>query len=211
MYRRFGKRVFDILAASLLLICLSPVIVATAFVVRMRLGSPVLFQQERAGKDGRIFRVQKFRSMTDDRDEHGSLLPDEIRLTPTGKFLRVFSLDELPQLWHVLRGEMSLIGPRPLLVEYLPRYNSHQARRHEVRPGITGWAQVNGRNTLGWEDRFDHDVYYVDHYSAALDFKILLMTVGRVFQRSGVNSDTHATMERFMGTSTPSDTTNPHA
>lgn len=200
MYRRIGKRVFDFLAALLLGLLLAPVILLTALLVRWRLGTPVLFQQERAGKGGRLFRVQKFRSMTDGRDDQGELLSDEIRLTPFGKFLRAASLDELPQLWNVLRGDMSLVGPRPLLAEYLPRYNSHQARRHEVRPGITGWAQVNGRNEVGWEDRFDMDVHYVDHLSAWFDLRILLMTVMKVFQRSGVSSSSHATMERFMGT-----------
>lgn len=211
MYRRFGKRVIDLVVATLLLVCLFPVILVTAMMVRWRLGSPVLFEQERAGKDGHVFRVKKFRSMTDARNENGELLPDERRLTPTGKFLRGSSLDELPQLWHVLRGEMSLIGPRPLLVEYLPRYNPHQARRHEVRPGITGWAQVNGRNSLGWEDRFDHDVHYVDQYSMGMDLKILALTALKVFQRSGVNSENHATMERFMGSSEATKKTNSHA
>lgn len=199
MYRQFGKRLFDLVVASCMVFVLWPVILITAIVVRLKLGSPVLFQQRRAGKNGKLFSVQKFRSMTDARDENGELLPDDVRLTRTGKILRAASLDELPQLWNVLVGDMSLVGPRPLLEEYLPRYNSHQARRHEVMPGITGWAQVNGRNAISWEQRFDLDVYYVDNQSAWLDFKILLMTVQKVFQRSGVNSDNHATMERFMG------------
>lgn len=203
MYRQFGKRLFDISVSVFLLVCFAPLIAATAILVRLRLGKPILFRQQRAGKDGQVFEVQKFRSMTDARDARGELLPDEVRLTSAGKFLRASSLDELPQLWNVLLGDMSLIGPRPLLTEYLPRYNSHQARRHEVRPGITGWAQVNGRNTLAWEDRFDHDVYYVDHFNAWLDLKILLLTLVKVFQRSGVNSEHHATMERFMGTPSP--------
>jgi len=211
MYRRFGKRLFDVIVAATALILLSPAILATAIVVRLRLGSPVLFQQQRAGKDGATFRVQKFRSMTDARDEHGELLPDEVRLTPTGQFLRSSSLDELPQLWNVLCGEMSLIGPRPLLLEYLPHYNSHQARRHEVRPGITGWAQVNGRNTIGWEDRFDLDVHYVENYNLLLDTKILVMTLFKVFGRSGVNSESHATMERFKGSPEPNEKPNLHA
>lgn len=211
MYRGFAKRLFDVVVAAMALILLSPAIVATAVFVRLRLGSPVLFQQERAGKGGARFRVQKFRSMTDARDEKGELLPDEIRLTTAGKFLRSSSLDELPQLWNVLCGDMSLIGPRPLLLEYLPRYNSHQMRRHEVRPGITGWAQVNGRNTIGWEDRFDLDVHYVENYNLALDVKILVLTLIRVFGRSGVSSDTHATMERFMGSPEPNEKPNPHA
>jgi len=203
MYRRFGKRLFDLVVASAALILLSPGILITAIVVRWRLGSPVLFQQSRAGKDGKVFSVQKFRSMTDARDEKGELLPDDVRLTKTGDFIRKASLDELPQLLNVLSGEMSLIGPRPLLTEYLPRYNSHQARRHEVRPGITGWAQVNGRNSVAWEDRFNLDVHYVDNYNFAFDLKILLLTVLKVFRTSDVNSDNHATMERFQGTPEP--------
>ena len=189
----------DILVASTMLLCLLPLLLATAIVVRIRLGAPIVFSQERVGKSGKQFTLYKFRSMTDGRDGNGELLADCERLTPTGKFLRTTSLDELPQLWNVLRGEMSLIGPRPLLVEYLPRYNSHQARRHEVRPGITGWAQVNGRNTLGWEDRFDHDVHYVDHYSALFDIKILLMTVQKVLMRKDVNSQSKVPLRKFQG------------
>lgn len=211
MYRQFGKRILDVTVSVLLLLSLCPLIAFTAAVVRLRLGKPVLFQQQRAGQGGRLFQVQKFRTMTDARDPAGNLLPDEVRLTKTGKFLRASSLDELPQLINVVRGEMSLIGPRPLLAEYLPRYNAHQARRHEVRPGITGWAQVNGRNTLGWESRFDHDVYYVDHCSFWLDLKIAFLTIQRVFQRSGVSAENHATMERFMGTSTNTNDSKPHA
>ena len=199
MYRQFGKRLLDIFVALTMLVVFLPVIVATALLVRWRLGSPVLFQQERAGKDGSVFKVNKFRSMTDAKDDTGELLPDDIRLTAFGTFLRSSSLDELPQLWNVLTGEMSLIGPRPLLVEYLHRYNPHQARRHEVRPGITGWAQVNGRNALDWETKFNHDVHYVENYGFLMDCQILGLTALRVFQRSGVSSDTHATMERFMG------------
>lgn len=204
MYRRFGKRLFDIVFAAAMLLCLSPVMLATAIIVRIRLGSPILFVQDRIGKDSQQFAVQKFRSMTDARDKNGDHLSDEVRLTPIGKLLRDTSLDELPQLWNVLRGEMSLIGPRPLLVEYLPRYDSHQARRHEVRPGITGWAQVNGRNVLGWEDRFDHDVYYVDNLNVWMDIRILLMTVQKVLLRSGVSSDSNAMMHKFQGTLGPS-------
>lgn len=200
MYRSFGKRILDLIIASIAFVALLPIMFITALVVRTRLGSPILFQQKRAGKDGEIFAVQKFRSMTDAKDSNGDLMPDEVRLTPTGKCLRAASLDELPQLLNVLRGEMSLVGPRPLLIEYLPRYNSHQARRHEVRPGITGWAQVNGRNSVAWEDRFNLDVHYVDNYNAWFDFKILVLTLLKVFMRSGVNSDNHATMERFQGT-----------
>lgn len=203
MYRRFGKRIFDLVVASVALLLLAPVIAFTALIVRWRLGSPVLFQQPRAGKDGEIFSVQKFRSMTDKRDETGELLPDHERLTKTGNIIRKASLDELPQLLNVIRGEMSLVGPRPLLTEYLPRYNEHQARRHEVRPGITGWAQVNGRNTVAWEERFNMDVRYVDTYSFLFDLKILLMTVSKVFGGSDVNSETYATMEKFQGTPEP--------
>ncbi len=211
MYRGFGKRLVDVVIALFALVLLLPVIAMTAIIVRLKLGSPVLFQQERVGKDDTIFRVQKFRSMTDARDEKGELLPDEVRLTATGKILRSSSLDELPQLWNVLCGEMSLVGPRPLLVEYLPRYNSQQARRHEVRPGITGWAQVNGRNTVAWEERFDLDVYYVENYNLWLDVKILLLTLFKVFGRSDVNSNTSATMEKFMGSPKPNEKPNPHA
>ena len=200
MYRRFGKRAIELCLVTALAIGLLPLIVLTALVVRWRLGKPVLFLQKRAGKKGRVFQVCKFRSMTDARDEQGELLPDDVRLTPTGKFLRASSLDELPQLLNVLRGEMSLIGPRPLLVEYLPRYNDRQARRHEVRPGITGWAQINGRNSVNWEERFELDVHYVDHHSLWMDLQIFLLTILKVIRPSGVNSGTHATMERFMGT-----------
>lgn len=203
MYRNGMKRILDLMVACCLLTLLSPVILVTAAIVRIRLGSPILFQQPRVGKRGTVFAVQKFRSMTDGRDDQGELLPDELRLTATGRFLRATSLDELPQLWNVIRGEMSLVGPRPLLVEYLPLYNSHQARRHDVRPGITGWAQVNGRNAIGWEDRFKLDVFYVEHYGFLFDLKILVLTVLKVFQRTGVNSSDHATMERFKGSAEP--------
>lgn len=200
----------DAMVASILLVGLSPLILLTAVLVRWRLGTPVLFQQERGGKDGRTFRVQKFRSMTDARGEDGQLLSDAVRLTSFGKLLRAASLDELPQLLNVLNGDMSLIGPRPLLAEYMQRYNAHQARRHEVRPGITGWAQVHGRNAIGWEDRFDHDVYYVDNYSFWMDCRILALTVLKVFRPSGVSSGSHATMERFMGTPNPNESPNQH-
>lgn len=206
MYRRFGKRLFDLVGGCCLGLILWPFMLVTCVVVRWKLGSPVLFQQQRAGKNGRIFEVQKFRSMTDQRDAEHNLLPDEQRLTTTGKILRASSLDELPQLWNVIRGDMSLVGPRPLLTEYLPRYNPHQARRHEVRPGITGWAQVNGRNQVSWEDRFNLDVYYVDNLSLGLDLKILFLTLVKVFRRGEVSSSTHATMEKFMGSDTGQNT-----
>lgn len=181
------------------LVVLSPVLAVTAGLVKKRLGSPVIFAQERPGKDGKIFRLYKFRTMTDERDAEGNLLPDEVRLTPFGQKLRSTSIDELPELWNVLKGDMSVVGPRPLLVKYLPRYNAHQARRHEVRPGITGWAQIHGRNTVSWEDKFDYDVEYVDSISFVKDWKIIFRTIGAVLHREGISSETSATMEDFMG------------
>jgi lipopolysaccharide/colanic/teichoic acid biosynthesis glycosyltransferase len=166
----------------------------------MQLGTPILFRQVRPGRNGRLFKLAKFRTMTDERDASGGLLPDASRLTPFGRWLRATSLDELPSLWNVLKGDMSLVGPRPLLVEYLPLYSSEQARRHEVRPGITGWAQVNGRNALTWEQKFELDVWYVDHRSFWLDLRILLMTVRKVFVREGISAKGEATMPRFTGT-----------
>lgn len=198
MYR-YIKRFFDIFSSLIAIIILSPVLIITAILVRTKLGSPVLFKQERPGKDEKIFTLMKFRTMTDERDENGELLPDEVRLTKFGKFLRSTSIDELPELFNILKGDMSVIGPRPLLVRYLPRYNEHQHRRHEVRPGLSGWAQVNGRNTVSWEDKFDMDVEYVDNYSLIMDIKILIMTVKNVLKREGISSDTSATMEEFMG------------
>lgn len=200
MYHRIGKRILDLTLVVAAGAILMPIIALAAILVRWRLGSPVVFSQPRAGWRGQIFTVHKFRSMTDARDRDGNLLPDAVRLTPAGKLLRATSLDELPQLWNVLRGDMSFVGPRPLLVEYLPRYNEEQARRHDVRPGISGWAQVNGRNAISWEEKFRLDVFYVEHMSLAFDLKILAMTVMKVFQRSDVNSENHATMERFQGT-----------
>jgi lipopolysaccharide/colanic/teichoic acid biosynthesis glycosyltransferase len=194
------KRTFDLLLVLATLPVWLPCIVVLALLVRLVLGGPVLFRQWRVGRHGRIFRLWKFRSMTDARDAQGRVLPDAERLTPFGRVLRSTSLDELPSLVNVLRGEMSLVGPRPLLVEYLPLYSPRQARRHEVRPGVTGWAQVNGRNTLGWEQRFEHDVWYVDHRSFWLDLRILAMTVDKVFRREGVSAEGHATMEPFRGT-----------
>jgi len=194
------KRVGDILAATILLVVLSPVLLAIALVVRTRLGSPVLFIQSRPGKGGRLFTMYKFRTMTtpsEQSDSVSTVSTDADRITPLGSTLRSASLDELPELVNVLRGDMSLVGPRPLLPEYLGRYNERQARRHEVRPGITGWAQVNGRNAVSWDERFEMDVWYVDNRSLMLDLRILAMTVGAVLKRSGVSSDTHATMEPF--------------
>lgn len=200
MIYKYIKRILDIISSLLAIIILSPLLAVTAVLVKTKLGSPVLFKQERPGKDEKIFTLMKFRTMTDERDENGELLPDEVRLTKFGKFLRSTSIDELPELFNILKGDMSVIGPRPLLVKYLPRYNEHQHRRHEVRPGLSGWAQVNGRNTVSWEDKFDMDVYYVDNYSFAMDVKILFMTVLNVLKREGISSETSATMEVFMGT-----------
>lgn len=200
MIYKYIKRILDIISSLLAIIILSPLLAVTAVLVKTKLGSPVLFKQERPGKDEKIFTLMKFRTMTDERDKNGELLPDEVRLTKFGKFLRSTSIDELPELFNILKGDMSVIGPRPLLVEYIPRYNEHQHRRHEVRPGLSGWAQVNGRNTVSWEDKFDMDVHYVDNYSLAMDVKILFMTVLNVLKREGISSETSATMEVFMGT-----------
>jgi len=194
-----SKRLFDLLAASLGLLVISPVLLAVAILVRIYLGSPVLFGQKRPGLHGQPFRIFKFRTMTDARAADGSPLPDEQRLTRLGRFLRASSLDELPELFNVLRGEMSLVGPRPLLMQYLERYSPEQSRRHDVLPGITGWVQVNGRNALTWEDKFRLDVWYVDHWSFWLDLKILFLTVSKVFKREGISQPGHATAEEFMG------------
>ena len=199
-YERYIKRPQDFFLALTALVLLSPVIGITALLVRWKLGSPVIFTQERPGKDGRIFRLCKFRSMSDAKDAEGNLLPDSVRLTAFGKKLRATSLDELPELVNILKGDMAIVGPRPLLVEYLPRYNAHQARRHEVRPGFTGYAQVHGRNSITWEEKFDYDVYYVDHITFAGDWKIIFQTVGTVLKREGISSASSATMEKFMGT-----------
>ena len=199
-YEKFIKRPQDFLCALAAIIVLSPVMIITAILVRTKLGSPIIFKQERPGLNGKIFTLYKFRTMTDKKDENGNLLPDEIRLTGFGKKLRSTSLDELPELFNILNGDMAVVGPRPLLVRYLPRYNAHQARRHEVRPGFTGYAQVNGRNSITWEDKFDKDVYYVDHVTFLGDWKIIFQTVGTVLKREGISSDTSATMEEFMGT-----------
>lgn len=193
------KRVFDIIASAIGLLLLSPVIAVIAFQIRRKLGSPVLFRQVRPGKDGKLFEMVKFRSMRDGYNADGELLPDSERMTKFGGFLRSTSLDELPSLWNVLKGEMSLVGPRPLLVEYLPLYNKEQARRHEVRPGITGWAQVNGRNAISWEDKFKYDVWYVDNQSFMLDIKILFLTIKKVFVREGISGEGEVTMSKFEG------------
>jgi lipopolysaccharide/colanic/teichoic acid biosynthesis glycosyltransferase len=193
------KRVFDIIASLFGLIVLSPVIVIVALIVRLKLGSPILFTQARPGLNGEVFNMMKFRSMLDATDKHDNQLPDEQRMTPFGGFLRSASLDELPGLFNVLKGDMSLVGPRPLLVQYLPLYNAQQKRRHNVRPGITGWAQVNGRNAISWEAKFKLDVWYVDNQSFWLDFKILLLTVKKVFVREGISADGHVTIQEFKG------------
>jgi len=201
MYKHFGKRLFDLAITLPVLLALTPVFAILAVLVRLQLGSPVLFTQRRPGLHGQPFLMMKFRTMTDARDTHGQPLPDELRLTRFGRFLRAASLDELPELWNVLRGDMSLVGPRPLLMEYLPLYTSEQARRHEVRPGITGWAQVNGRNALSWEEKFRLDVWYVDNRSLRLDIKILWLTVKKVLVRDGISAQGEATMPKFMGSS----------
>lgn len=193
------KRCVDLLASLFGLLLLSPVILVVAVLIRYRLGSPVLFRQVRPGLNGEPFEMVKFRTMRDAVDKHGNPLPDEERMTRLGSLLRATSLDELPELWNVLKGEMSLVGPRPLLMEYLPLYSAEQYRRHEVRPGVTGWAQVNGRNALSWEEKFKLDVWYVDHQSLWLDLKILWLTVKKVLVRDGISAEGQATMERFRG------------
>lgn len=197
------KRLFDLTASTTGLLVLSPVLAGLALAVRVKLGSPVFFRQVRPGLHGRPFEMVKFRTMRNAHDSNGNLLPDDQRMTPLGSFLRSSSLDELPELWNVIRGDMSLVGPRPLLMQYLDRYTADQARRHEVRPGITGWAQVNGRNSLEWEDRLEMDVWYVDNQSLWLDLKILALTVGKVFRRDGVAAEGHVTMPEFMGSNEP--------
>ncbi len=193
------KRIFDITVSAAGLILLSPLLLILMILVRINLGTPVFFRQERPGLHGKIFRLYKFRSMKDARDSRGNLLPDAERLGKFGRLLRASSLDELPELFNVLKGDMSLVGPRPLLVKYLPLYNAEQARRHEVLPGITGWAQVNGRNALRWDEKFRLDVWYVDHQTPLLDLKILLMTVKKVFIHEGISAENQATMEEFKG------------
>ncbi len=193
------KRTFDLLVAAILTFVLLPVLAVVALLIRARMGAPVLFRQVRPGRHGIPFELLKFRTMAEATDASGQPLADGLRLTPLGRTLRRLSLDELPQLVNVLRGDMSLVGPRPLLMEYLPLYSAEQARRHEVRPGITGWAQVNGRNDVEWDDRLRRDVWYVDHRSFLLDLRILAMTAGRVFSRRGVSKDGHETMPRFTG------------
>lgn len=199
-YEKYVKCPQDVILALLALVVLSPVLLIVAILVRVKLGSSVIFKQERPGLNGKVFRLYKFRTMSDERDAEGNLLPDEIRLGKFGKLLRSTSLDELPALVNIIKLEMSLVGPRPLLVRYLPRYNEHQARRHEVRPGFTGYAQVNGRNAISWEEKFNYDVEYVDNITFLGDWKIMFQTVGKVLKRDGISSETSVTMEEFMGT-----------
>ena len=193
------KRLFDVVVSACALLVLTLPLLVVIWMVRRKLGSPVFFAQVRPGMHGKPFKMVKFRSMTSERGTDGELLPDTERLTPFGRFLRSTSLDELPELWNVLKGDMSLVGPRPLLMEYLPLYSPEQARRHEVRPGITGWAQVNGRNAISWEDKFKLDVWYVDHCSLWLDIKILWLTVKKVLVREGISAAGEATMGKFTG------------
>ena len=200
LYQKYVKRFFDIVLSIVAITLLSPVLIVLAILVRAKLGSPVLFRQKRPGYHGEIFGLMKFRTMTDERDENGELLPDEVRLTSFGKKLRATSLDELPEFFNILKGDMPFVGPRPLLVQYLPLYNEEQAHRHDVLPGLTGWAQVNGRNAISWEKKFEYDVWYTRNVSFLLDLKIVFMTVGRVLKRDGISSETSATMEFFTGT-----------
>lgn len=198
-YERWIKRPQDLVLSTFATVALSPVMLVAALLVKKKLGSPVLFAQERPGKDGKVFKLYKFRTMTDERDENGEPLPDEVRLTSFGKKLRSTSIDELPELINIVKGDMSIVGPRPLLVRYMDRYNERQARRHEVRPGLTGLAQVHGRNSASWEEKFEWDIAYVDRVTFLGDLKIVLETLRVVFTREGISSNTSATMEEFMG------------
>ena len=199
IYSKWGKRTIDIVLSTIAMLVLSPILLIVWLLVRIKLGSPAIFKQERPGKNGKVFKLYKFRTMTDERDENGELLPDDVRLTKFGKVLRSTSLDELPELWNIIKGDMSIVGPRPLLVRYLPLYNERQARRHEVRPGFTGLAQVNGRNSISWEEKFEWDVQYVDNITFLGDVKIILNTVKVVLKRDGISSETSVTMEEFRG------------
>ena len=198
-YKRYIKRLMDFILSLMAIIVLSPILLIVAILVRVKLGGPVLFKQERPGLNEKIFMMYKFRTMTEERDENGVFLPDSVRLTRFGRILRSTSLDELPELFNILKGDMSIIGPRPLLVQYLPLYNAHQKRRHDVRPGLSGLAQVSGRNTISWEDKFSLDVEYVDSVSFLEDWKIIFLTLKKVFIREGINSENTATMEPFKG------------
>lgn len=201
-YEKYIKRPQDFCCALAAIIVLSPIMAVTAVLVRVKLGAPVIFKQERPGLHGKIFTLYKFRTMTDEKDKNGKLLPDEVRLTKFGKMLRSTSLDELPELINMLKGDMAVVGPRPLLVKYLPLYNEHQARRHEVRPGFTGYAQVNGRNAITWDDKFEKDVFYVDHITFLGDWKIIFQTLKTVIRREGISSGSSVTMEEFKGSKT---------
>lgn len=198
-YDKYIKRIIDFLLSLIGIIILSPVLLIVAIMVRTKLGSPILFKQERPGLNGRIFKMYKFRTMTNETDENGELLPDEVRLTKFGKFLRSSSLDELPEMFNILKGDMSIVGPRPLLVKYLPLYSERQAHRHDVRPGLTGYAQVNGRNAISWEEKFELDIFYVNNSSFMVDVMIFFKTIKKVFDREGISSDTSVTMEEFKG------------
>lgn len=200
MYKLFFKRFLDFTLSLCAIIVLLPVYLIVGLLVHIKLGDPILFTQERPGKNEKIFKMYKFRTMSNEKDADGNLLPDEVRLISFGKFLRSTSLDELPELINILKGDMSIVGPRPLLVKYLPLYNEEQKHRHDVRPGLTGWAQVNGRNTISWEDKFKYDVEYTNNVTFLNDMKIILMTVLKVFKREGISSDTSVTMEEFRGT-----------
>lgn len=199
IYEKYVKRPQDFICSLVAIILLSPVIAVVALLVRIKLGSPIIFKQERPGLKEKVFTLYKFRTMTDEKDEEGNLLPDEVRLTRFGKLLRSTSLDELPELFNILNGDMSIVGPRPLLVKYLPLYNEHQARRHEVRPGFTGYAQVHGRNSISWEEKFDLDIEYRDHITFRQDWTIIFQTIKTVLKREGISSDSSVTMEEFRG------------
>ncbi|MHB9338822.1 sugar transferase [Fusobacterium pseudoperiodonticum] len=198
MYRKFFKRFLDIIISLIFILCFWWLYIVIAILVRIKLGSPVLFKQDRPGLNEKIFKMYKFRTMTNEKDKDGNLLPDVERLTKFGKFLRSTSLDEIPELWNVLKGEMSLVGPRPLLISYLTKYNEYEKRRHEVRPGITGWAQINGRNNTTWEERFKNDIYYVESISFKLDLKIIIKTILKVLKRSDINQSDTETMKNFL-------------
>jgi len=199
LYRKYFKRIFDFVLALIALIILSPLFLVVVVMVRVKLGRPVIFKQKRPGKDEKIFTLYKFRTMTDEKDENGELLPDNMRLSRFGKILRATSIDELPELINVIKGDMSLVGPRPLLVEYLDKYSDEQLRRHDVKPGITGMAQINGRNSLSWESKFNYDIWYVDNLSFLLDVKILLLTIVKVFGKNDIDQSKEITMEKFNG------------
>ncbi|HGF7808549.1 sugar transferase [Enterococcus faecium] len=198
-YQLFGKRILDILLSGIALIVLSPIILIVGILVRIKLGSPIIFKQERPGKSEKIFSMYKFRTMTDERDHNGEYLPDEIRLTKFGKMLRATSLDELPELWNILKGDMSIVGPRPLLVEYLPLYSEKQRKRHNVKPGLTGLAQVNGRNAISWEEKFEYDYLYIEDYSFTKDISIIWHTIKKVLKHDGITSNSSVTNEKFEG------------